>query len=757
MKHARFPLAAAATALVLSITAATAPIASATETINPGVPLAIAHFSHLVVDQAHGHLFISGGPGTTGILVTDLAGTTVTTIAEPTGATGLALSPDGTTLYAALPDSDAIATIDTTTLTQTTTTPTGTATHPDSLAYAGGTLWFGYGTTGAGNIGSLTPTGTLTLDQDPTPWPAPPTLGTTPIASDVLAAAAQNGPTATFTTYTTDSGTLTRTATAPLDIPDLGNIAITPNGQDVVAGSWSDTQGRFRTSDLTPDGTYNPGLSDPIIAIAPDGTVAGCNCNGWEYKSEAADNSGFYNYYPIAYPLRLAPNGLAWAPDESILYAVSTDPTGGTPTLQIQDQPDIAATQIGIAPPRPLAPGETFSIPIDLNSGETTQTTTSLRVTRFDAQHPGGTPLPDLTEPAGWDSFTLTDTAPTSGPLSYRIDYPGDADHQPATVTLTVPIAKYAPTLTLHAPTTDNRATPLTITGQLTWPHTHLTTGTIQITRTDPANPHGTPLATVPINADGSFTIHDTPTTGGSNTYTVTYTGGTAYLPTTATSTIQITRATTPLTVSTNASGYNYNTWAHITAHLGTTYNNHQVTLYAQPYSGSKSTIATGTVDSHGNFSAWYKVTRNTTFTAAFTGDYRYNPTTATTTAWDHAQVTDILRLNLATTTINGTHYAVYHSDDPYLQPLFETTVTPDHTGQNLAVTLQRYYSDSWHTITTTTTQLGGYSIEQHYIPWNQLTNNTQYRIIDEYTHNNKDNTSLDSWGTWQYFIIYHS
>ncbi|MBC3842150.1 hypothetical protein GXW82_23900 [Streptacidiphilus sp. 4-A2] len=68
-------------------------------------------------------------------------------------------------------------------------------------------------------------------------------------------------------------------ATAPLGIPDLGNIAVTPNGQDVVAASWSGTQsGRFRMSDLTPTASTRPAWQTPSwpshpTAPSPDATA----------------------------------------------------------------------------------------------------------------------------------------------------------------------------------------------------------------------------------------------------------------------------------------------------------------------------------------------------------------------------------------------------------------------------------------------------------------------------------------------------
>jgi ribosomal protein S11 len=58
----------------------------------------------MAVDAAHGHIFISqGSSGENGILVTDLTGQVVTTITGQAGVVGITLSPDGSTLYAAMP------------------------------------------------------------------------------------------------------------------------------------------------------------------------------------------------------------------------------------------------------------------------------------------------------------------------------------------------------------------------------------------------------------------------------------------------------------------------------------------------------------------------------------------------------------------------------------------------------------------------------------------------------------------------------
>jgi hypothetical protein len=333
MKLARFSLPTAAVVL-LGLTTVIGPGAADSYAASD-IPLPIAHFSHMVVDAPQGHLFISGGAGTDGILVTDLDGQNPTMISGEPGATGLALSDDGSALYAALPDQDAIAAISTENLTESARYVTGASTHPDSLAVAGGTLWFGYGMAGAGDIGSVDGAGTVTLGQDSGSWAGPPILATTPTPSGVLAAAVQTGDTSAFVTYQAEGGALTRQAAKALPVPDLSDFAVTADGLHLAVSSWQNASAnRYRTSDLAVDGRFAMPVAAKAVAVAPDGTVAGCGCN---YAIEAFPETGegYYSEYEYPYPLRLAAHGLAWAPDESRLYGVAVDASGGTPTLHV--------------------------------------------------------------------------------------------------------------------------------------------------------------------------------------------------------------------------------------------------------------------------------------------------------------------------------------------------------------------------------------------------------------------------------------
>ena len=84
-----------------------------------GTPLpfgASPSWGDVVVDEAHGQVFVSGGQGNTGVVVADLDGQILETIPGLAGAEGMMLSEDGATLYVALVDGQAIAAIDTATL-----------------------------------------------------------------------------------------------------------------------------------------------------------------------------------------------------------------------------------------------------------------------------------------------------------------------------------------------------------------------------------------------------------------------------------------------------------------------------------------------------------------------------------------------------------------------------------------------------------------------------------------------------------------
>lgn len=441
MKLARYSL-STTTALLLGTTTVIGPgaVQAYAET---DIPLPIAHFSRIAVDAPHGHLFISGGAGTDGIVVTDLDGQNPAMISGEPGATGLALSENGAVLYAALPDQDAIAAIDTKSLTESARYATGAGTRPDSLAVAGGTLWFGYGTADAGGIGSVDAAGTVELGRDPDSWAGRPALATTPAPSGVLAAAVQAGDATDIVTYRAEGGALTRQAAKTLPAFALDDFAVTADGQHLALSSWQNgSDYRYRTADLSVDGRFAMTLAAKAVAVAPDGTLAGCNCNDFEFMAFPETGEGYYSDHGFAAGTRLSAHGLAWAPDESRLYGVAVDASGGSPRLRIVGTPETAWVMLNALETSPLAPNEAYSFDVGFNSPLSLDPGVSLmpgtvRITRYDDADPDGTLIADATTTRAnvanfFGAYHVKGTAPLSGPLSFHVDYSGAVPYAPA-------------------------------------------------------------------------------------------------------------------------------------------------------------------------------------------------------------------------------------------------------------------------------------------------------------------------------------
>src|SRR5215469_12195176 len=159
-----------------------------------GTLLPISSYYQMVVDPAHGHIFISQGSSSqNGILVTDLTGQVVTTITGQTGVRGIALSPDGSTLYAALSGGDAVTAISTATLTQTASYPLPAGDSPFNVAVQSGKVWVSYntGTLFQAAVGYFDPSAASPALQAPASmsgWFSAPQLAADPSDTGVLVA-----------------------------------------------------------------------------------------------------------------------------------------------------------------------------------------------------------------------------------------------------------------------------------------------------------------------------------------------------------------------------------------------------------------------------------------------------------------------------------------------------------------------------------------------------------------------------------------
>ena len=266
---------AAAAAAVAGVAIPAGVPAFAAQAASTVVTLPIRQYSHMLIDPAHQHLFITSGSGSSSILVTDYSGQTVATIPDEPGATGLVLSGDGSTVYAALADGDAISAISTSTLSETARYATGTGMEPTYVAYSSGKIWFGYGGSCAGGIGSIDPStspATVTLKAASGFWYAAPMLAA--IADGELVAGEPGQSPVQMASFDVSSGTATVLAQEIFlyEASNLRSMQITPDGKDVVLASGAPTTRRFtgsptcRPTGPIPPPTTRPPLPSPATA-----------------------------------------------------------------------------------------------------------------------------------------------------------------------------------------------------------------------------------------------------------------------------------------------------------------------------------------------------------------------------------------------------------------------------------------------------------------------------------------------------------
>ncbi|WP_286260136.1 Ig-like domain repeat protein [Streptomyces graminofaciens] len=655
----------AATALAVLFGSAALAVGTAAPAVaDTSTPLPVQSSGDIVVDGVHQRVFVSDPTGGQ-VVATDYAGKVVGSVPSLPGAKGLELSPDSGTLYAAVPGDDAIVAIDTATVTEAERYPTGEGTDPQYPAWAGGKLWFGYGGAAQGNLGSLDVSGAdpvVTLKQDGG-WYAAPTLTSTPGAPNTLAAGIEGVSPISVAVYDVSSGTAKRTASGPntdeYTASNLRDLALTPDGSHLVVASGAPYFHQvYRTSDLTPDGKYPTDSYPNAVEIAPDGTVA-AGIDGayspdvWVYEPGAATAEHIYDFTNTADGTgagSLAAGALAWAPDESHLFAVVALGTGG---YALRDLNDVVQS-------------------------------------------------------------------PTS--------------------------------LTVNAPATATRAKELTVTGKLTSDAAFPSGATLTVTRTDLEFAAGKALAPVTVAADGTYSFKDTPPNGGPVTYTVSYAGDTTHESASAYDTVEVSRTATSLTLNKNGTTYAYGADVTFTAHLGTTYKNREVEIWADPYGSDKPNrlVKSGNVNSSGNLSVTLDLTRDTKLTAKFAGDLRSAPTSVTSRVYTKVQVSTTPSRHYKTKYAwNHTYYYFRKSVDP----LFTTKMTY-YPGREYRVEVQAYYGDAWHS-----GDKDYFELESDGVGAIELTGTpstgVRFRLRSSYIDTDSgDNVNTTTHSSWKYFTF---
>ncbi|MFD4506490.1 YncE family protein [Streptomyces sp. NPDC058457] len=311
---------------------------------------------------------------------------------------------------------------------------------------------------------------------------------------------------------------------------------------------------------------------------------------------------------------------------------------------------------------------------------------------------------------------------------------------------------KYVTHLTVDAPATGTRGKTLTVKGTLTT-GLKLPAGTpLNVVRTDLLSPSGKSLGTRTLGADGTFSFTDAPPAGSKVRYTVAYAGDAAHTPASASDTVTVPRATPALTLTNNKKTYAYGKNVVFTAHLGTTYSNRTVEIWADPYGGDKPNklLKTGKTDAHGNLSATVTMSRDTAVTAVFKGDARYAGRTVKSTAYAHVKIASSLSKYYRTGTIGSTRYRYFHKNT---DAVLTTTMTY-YKGRKERLDLQVYSGGKWYTTDSEYFSLGtnGKSVVNLGHPGSS---GIRARVRTSYIDpSSGDNVNTTTYGAWNYFYF---
>ncbi|MEU6405815.1 Ig-like domain repeat protein [Streptomyces sp. NPDC046985] len=311
---------------------------------------------------------------------------------------------------------------------------------------------------------------------------------------------------------------------------------------------------------------------------------------------------------------------------------------------------------------------------------------------------------------------------------------------------------KYVTKLTVDAPATGTRGKTLTVKGTLTSGQ-KLPAGTrLNVVRTDLLSPSGTSLGAKTLGANGAWSFTDAPPAGSSVRYTVTYAGDAAHTAVSASDSVTVSRTMPDLTLTNDKKSYDYGKNVVFTAHLGTTYSNRTVEIWADPYGGDRPNklLKTGKTDSHGNLSATVNLSRDTAVTAVFKGDARYAGRTVKSTAYARVQTVSSLSKYYRTGTIGSTRYRYYHKNT---DAVLTTTMTY-YWGRKERLDLQVYSGGQWYTTDSEYFSLGagGRCVVNLGHPG---TSGVRARVRTSYIDpSSGDYVNATTYGAWNYFYF---
>jgi hypothetical protein len=212
-------------------------------------------------------------------------------------------------------------------------------------------------------------------------------------------------------------------------------------------------------------------------------------------------------------------------------------------------------------------------------------------------------------------------------------------------------------------------------------------------------------------------------------------------------------RSPTSLTLTTGSTTFTYEPTIHVTAHLGATFQNRTVSIYAQWFgSKGKSLLKTGKVNSSGDLTVTYQAKHSTTLSAVFSGDQEDTAKTVTRAVYVRARVSEAIRGYYASKHIGGVLYRLFHSS----AVLSATgSVAPDKRGECVQFEVQEFIQGAWQpNVKTPCVSLGKSSQALETFGLNQADLGFPYRVRADYLASASDRTNLSADSAWLYLMV---
>lgn len=346
----------AGAAALLAVSGVAVSAAGAASAAKPPA-LPINDLKQVIADGVHNHVYLAT---TGGVVVTNMTGAHITTLAGES-VTHIALSPDGNTLYAAVPGADEVAAFNTKTLGAGPLYKLPAADAIGDIAYQAGKIWVSYTTAAAGAIGSFN-VGSATFTPHALTttgiWPTAPLLAAdpNPVTEGTLVAVDNEADPAMIAAYNvTAANPLLQENDAFAACTGLSDVAVAAGGARFdLACTGSATELGFSSATLAavPTADYASGAGADAVAIAPDnsGIATGNNDAATAKLATFKANGTAENAYPLtADGYTVASGGLSWTSDATKLVAVLK--AGGNYALDVIPYAQYKASSLDLTSP----------------------------------------------------------------------------------------------------------------------------------------------------------------------------------------------------------------------------------------------------------------------------------------------------------------------------------------------------------------------------------------------------------------------